>query len=382
VNQRALLLTVTVCVLSIAACACAFEKVALETHEHSTRGLFAVVLIAVTVCIAYLLSSWDFDYDRRRVIINPFDPFARSLGRYYIAFPNHRQPSHADDAGIPLLYLGPLNRFVYFTIYIAQCGLQSYSSLLESPDDIDVERHRFLSYAEWILKSLTRHSGDFGLWVESSFRFGHRIRPPWSSAMAQGEGISVLLRAYELSEDKRFLEGASLAFGAFLVPVQAGGLRTTIDGEFLFFDEYPATPPTRVLNGFIWALLGIWDLYRATDEPAARRVFFDAIRTLRHILPRYDRGGWSRYALYEGGGPFYKVDCPASAHYHLTHIAQLRVLHQITGDPIFLDMADRWDRSKDCLLTKVRVWMLSRVVFRLQRVGAKARLAFDVIRES
>jgi hypothetical protein len=28
--------------------------------------------------------------------------------------------------------------------------------------------------------------------------------------MAQGEGISVLLRAYQLSEDERFLEGASL----------------------------------------------------------------------------------------------------------------------------------------------------------------------------
>jgi heparosan-N-sulfate-glucuronate 5-epimerase len=174
----------------------------------------------------------------------------------------------------------------------------------------------------------------------------------------------------------------SLAFRAFLVPVEAGGLRTTIDGEFSFFDEYPATPPTRVLNGFMWALLGIWDLYRVTGETVVRSVFFDAIRTLRHILGRYDCGGWSRYALYDGGGALYKVDCPASVHYHLTHIAQLRVLHQITSDPIFLDMADRWDRSKERLLTKVRVWMLYRVVFRFQRLGAKARLAFDVIRES
>lgn len=353
----------------------------LATHALGRTAPIAIVLIALTLCIAYLVYSWDFDYDRHRVIINAFEPFARSLRHYYFAFPHHRRPSHTDANGIPLLYFGPLNGLVYYTIYIAQCALECYSSLLNDSRE-NGARKRFLSYAEWILASLTRHPEEFAVWRETSFRFGHRIRPPWSSAMAQGEGISVLLRAYELSEDKRFVEGASLAFRAFLVPVHEGGLRTTIDDEWLFFDEYPAKPPTRVLNGFITALLGIWDFYRVTSEPSARETFLDGIRTLTKMLPRYDRDGWSRYALYEGGGLFHKTDCPASVHYHMAHVAQLRVLHQITQEPLFLEWADRWDRSKDRLITKVRVWALYRVVFRLQRVGAKASLALDVIRES
>jgi hypothetical protein len=353
----------------------------LATHDYARMAPIAIALSSVILCIAYLVYSWDFDYDRHRIIINAFEPSARRLDYYYFAFPHHRQTPHTDAKGIPLLYLGPLNGLVYYTIYIAQCGLESYSSVL-ADSHATTARKRFLSHAEWILASLARHPEGFGVWRESSFRFGHRIRPPWTSAMAQGEGISVLLRAYELSQETRFVEGAAVAFRAFLVPVHAGGLRTTIDDTFLFFDEYPATPPTRVLNGFVTALLGIWDFYRVTNEPAAREMFVGGMRTLRQILPRYDRHGWSRYALYEGGGLFHTIDCPASVHYHLVHVAQLRVLYQITGEPLFLQWADRWDRSKDRLMTKVRMWVLYRVVFRLQRIATKAGLAFDVIRES
>jgi heparosan-N-sulfate-glucuronate 5-epimerase len=381
-------LAVLIGVLFSPPCAGALEAIAdrqplgqFPTHYSTSIAASAIVLTAVLLCVAYLVYSWDFDYDRHRVIINDFEPFARRLGDYYVAFPHHRHPSHTDANGIPLLYFGPLNGLVHYTIYIAQCGLECYSSLVA--DGHRAAAHKcFLSYAEWILASLTRSPAGFGVWRESSFRFGHRIRPPWTSAMAQGEGISVLLRAYELSQERRFLDGASMAFRAFVIPVHDGGLRTTIDAGMLFFDEYPATPPTRVLNGFITALWGIWDFYRVTSDQTAREIFFEGIQTLREILPRYDRDGWSRYALYEGGGIFHKVDCPASVHYHLTHVAQLRVLHKITDEPLFLQLADRWDRSKERFMTKVRMWVLYRVVFRVQRVGTKAALAWDVIRES
>lgn len=81
------------------------------------------------------------------------------------------------------------------------------------------------------------------------------IQSPWSSAMAQGQAISVLLRAYQFTGKETYLESARIAMNAFYIPLKDGGLKTSIKGGLLFFDEYPANPPTRVLNGFIFACL-------------------------------------------------------------------------------------------------------------------------------
>jgi hypothetical protein len=60
VSQRALLLTATGCVLSIASCACGFANVILEKHDHSTLRLLTVVLIGVTFLIALSLVFMGF----------------------------------------------------------------------------------------------------------------------------------------------------------------------------------------------------------------------------------------------------------------------------------------------------------------------------------
>lgn len=106
----------------------------------------------------------------------------------------------------------------------------------------------------------------------------------------------------------------------------------------LWFEEYIVSPPTHILNGFIWALWGVYDYALATKENDAHQLFARGTRTLVRNLERYDLGFWS---LYEQSGT--RLPMVASAFYHRLHIVQLRIMHRLTGEELFVRAADRWE---------------------------------------
>src|SRR5207248_4278268 len=106
----------------------------------------------------------------------------------------------------------------------------------------------------------------------------------------------------------------------------------------VWFEEYIVSPPTHILNGFIWAAWGVYDYFLATNDDAAQQLFYRAATTLRNNLQRYDLGFWS---LYEQSGTI--LPMIASRFYHRLHIVQLRVMHGLTADVIFAHYADRWE---------------------------------------
>ncbi len=146
------------------------------------------------------------------------------------------------------------------------------------------------------------------------------------------------MRAHKESDNAEYLNAARAAFVSFQRPVSDGGVAFTGESADLWFEEYLVSPPTHILNGFIWALWGIYDYALATNETAAHDLFERGVKTLLHNLERYDLGFWS---LYEQSGT--RLPMVASAFYHRLHIVQLRVMHRITGEETFGRVADRWE---------------------------------------
>ena len=68
------------------------------------------------------------------------------------------------------------------------------------------------------------------------------LKAPWYSALAQGQGISVLVRAYKESGEARYLEGARRAFASFQQPLDSGGVAFTDSAGDLWFEEYIVSP--------------------------------------------------------------------------------------------------------------------------------------------
>jgi hypothetical protein len=66
-----------------------------------------------------------------------------------------------------------------------------------------------------------------------------------------------------------------------------------------------------------------------------KAIFDKGIKWLRENLWKYDTGSWSNYD---------QMEHLALPEYHTLHITQLANLYEITGEQIFKEYSDRFDR--------------------------------------
>jgi heparosan-N-sulfate-glucuronate 5-epimerase len=260
------------------------------------------------------------------------------LGEYYMHFAGKADyPGHYDSVGIPMLdYHGQIG-LQYNPIAIAQWGLGNYNLFCQTQEQ--VRKKKLLAAADWLCAHLETNS--HGTWVwNHHFDWEYRspLKAPWYSGLAQGQGISLLVRAYRETGVGAYLEAAERAFRSFLKSTHEGGVTSRDRHRNLWFEEYIVSPPTHILNGFIWAAWGVYDYFLTTESQPARNLFEQAVRTLRTNLDRYDLGFWS---LYEESNTL--LPMVASPFYHRLHIVQLRVMHRVTGDEMFARYADKWE---------------------------------------
>jgi heparosan-N-sulfate-glucuronate 5-epimerase len=260
------------------------------------------------------------------------------LGEYYMLFAEKADYQGAyDSSGVPQLdYHGHIG-LQYNPIAIAQYGLGNYNFFRRTADP--ARRNKFFLAADWLCSHLEPNAHGLAVWHHHfNWEYRDTLKAPWYSALAQGQGISVLVRAHKESADPRYLDAAQRALACFSAPMEKGGVAFTDDAGDLWFEEYIVSPPTHILNGFIWALWGIYDYFLATKDAAAQQLFARAVKTLVHNLDRYDLGFWS---LYEQSGT--RLPMVASPFYHQLHIVQLRVMHRLTGEKGFARVAARWE---------------------------------------
>ena len=287
---------------------------------------------------AYLLpgnSHLSFWHDVPQ--LNPNASIA-ALGEYYMPFTEKADYAGPHDAdGIPMLDYGGGIGVQYNPIAVAQWGLGNYNLFRQQGGER--QRRKVLAACDWLCANLEQNSQGVPVWSHYfDWEYRSRLQSPWYSGLAQGQGISLLVRAYFQFQEPRYLGTAERAFAGFQKSAAQGGVRFTDANGNLWFEEYVVSPPTHILNGFLWAMWGVYDYFLATHDPVAKDLFSRAVQTLRSNLQHYDLGFWS---LYEQSGTW--LPMLASRFYHRLHIVQLRVMHRLTGDEIFSDYADRWE---------------------------------------
>jgi hypothetical protein len=300
----------------------------LADRLHYYRRIFAAYLIPGK-------SQLTFWHDTPEV--NPrANPSA--LGEYYMPFNEKADyAGHYDAAGVPMLdYHGRIG-LQYNPIAIAQWGLGNYNRFRHLGDP--ASKDKCLKAADWLSSRLEQNSSGVWVWNHNfDWEYRTRLRAPWYSALAQGQGISLLVRAHEITQALPYLEAAGRASASFFRSTEEGGVAYRDREGRLWLEEYIVTPPTHILNGFIWAIWGVYDYYLATGDQAAKDLFMKTVDTLDANLSRYDLGFWS---LYEQSGT--RLPMVASPFYHRLHIVQLRVMHMLTGRCVFADYAERWE---------------------------------------
>ncbi|XP_020902925.1 D-glucuronyl C5-epimerase B [Exaiptasia diaphana] len=202
----------------------------------------------------------------------------------------------------------------------------------------------FMAAADWFVRN-QNDNGGWPITVKRKILEGVEIKPGWYSAMAQGQGMSLLTRAYYHTKNISYLNAALKATSVFKISSEDNGVRATFMDKYHWYEEYPTTPSLYVLNGFIYSLLGLYDLTLAA--PAEQReeaavLFRDGMRSLRNMLLMFDAGSGTFYDLRH-------ISMRAAPNlarwdYHTLHVSLLMFLTSsgIDNDPIFKATSARW----------------------------------------
>jgi len=230
------------------------------------------------------------------------------------------QPELLETTELPMLETASGHK-VYFPVEVFQYGFGAYDLFLLTAD-----RRYHVKFMQTVTWTMQNQQED-GSW--NNFFFIYPSHP--YGAMAQGEGASLLLRAYSETKDEKYLISARKALDFMLKPIQEGGT-TEYSDQGLVLMEYTHRPT--VLNGWIFAWWGLYDYMQTTGEHGKYYEAMEAsCKALITSLPAFSTWYWSNYDL---GGRI------ASPHYQIIHIAQLQAMYQLTGLSPFAEYANLW----------------------------------------
>ncbi|XP_070158324.1 D-glucuronyl C5-epimerase B isoform X1 [Polyergus mexicanus] len=268
---------------------------------------------------------------------------------YGIGIVNHQWRRFTRDLLVDLqkgLYLNDKSRKKLSRSKLKVVKITLYGSGMIDNMTLSTSEHmeQFYDAARWFVANQNVTSGGWPNPVKRKVASGMAIlEPGWYSSMGQGHAISVLARAYHHSGEAKYLQAAIRGLRPFKLSSAEGGVAALFLGKYIWYEEYPTIPSSFILNGFIYSLIGLYDLKMIAtvkDAEEASRLFNQGMTSLKNMLTLYDTGSGTTYDLRH----FTLKTAPNLARwdYHSTHINQLLLLNSIDNDPIFITTAERW----------------------------------------
>jgi hypothetical protein len=158
-----------------------------------------------------------------------------------------------------------------------------------------------------------------------------------NSAMTLGQGISLLIRAAEANvpgaPPAARLTLAGRMCESMLQPIAEGGGALYVDGD-LVLCEYCRTDGYVVLNGWVFAILGLYDYCRVIGDKGSAHRLQTTLNTLQRRIDEFLVPRKRDWSYYDNRGRI------ASPIYQVTHITQMDVLFRLTGIERFRDVRD------------------------------------------
>ena len=262
-----------------------------------------------------------------------------------------------DEQGIPLVLNNGTN-WSHNPTTISQYAFALYNSIETDASNQEL----FLNVASWLAEH-QEEDGSFPYDYEFAYKKDMVIPEGFVSGMGQGQLLSVYARAYLLTEDAKYLEAGEkcLEFMTRFYDSPESGTKVTLKDftdqsallkpyeDYVLYDEYLIKPETYVLNGNLFALIGLYDWWKSVPESAgasqAKDAFEQGCAAIEVLLPYYDYNGYSAYDLLP-----YTSDYPpyfTSSYAHSCHIYLLHTLAEITGNPTFQEYYTRFKSYSD-----------------------------------
>jgi heparosan-N-sulfate-glucuronate 5-epimerase len=342
------------------------------TRSAESRRCWALCMVTLTLACGFGAFATRAGATGITTQTSRYDPAGAYVGPFEKA--SNISPPHIilGSGRVPLV-LYPGQGYHRNPVTSAQYGLWAYDLYLRTEN----RRYRriVLRVADWLVVNQRQDRWFYDFNGDVS---GIVIKKPWISAMAQGQAMSLLERAYRLTGNERYRSTALRSLVPLESDVRSGGVSRCFLGNcsLPFFEEAPTTPPSYILNGFMFTLIGLYDLASIAPRSQALPLYSAARRTLHFALPRYDVDGVASYDLthltVRGKEPTI-----ATLSYQGVHLYLLRALDSLTPDPRFEHFADRWQKGMAELggsRHQSRLWpsiVLAAAVIALVAIGAR-----------
>jgi hypothetical protein len=252
-----------------------------------------------------------------------------------------------DSAGIPRVW-GRATGAVYRPGFIAWWGIVNLGHYLRHGDQASLDV--FLNQLNWLEQNAVQRSDGAVVWpMNFDNREGRtQLKAPWLSCNSQGLVISALVRGHRLTHRAELLQILKGTAKIFQLDTQQNGVRVLIDGH-VFYTEVPGGPAPGILDGFLTSLLGLYDLFMETADPAVEKLFRDGLEGLKHLLPSWDHHQkWSWYGAHA-------YLCPPP--YHCLNRVLLTVLGRVSNEPLLQAYATIWDPSHLSRVERTRIFL-------------------------
>jgi hypothetical protein len=199
-----------------------------------------------------------------------------------------------DENDILMINYGGKRGKVYNPVSICQYATSLYH-LICTQNELK-HREKFLKQVKWLIENQKVVNGT-GVWYYNFENAAFNAKPPWISAMAQGLSLSVLSEGYCISGNENYLKHAKLALNSFTKSIEKGGVVSRWPNGDVWYEEVASKDGSKILNGFIFSLAGIYDYYQITKEKKAQTILKNGLMSLNNHIEEYDLGFISRYSL-------------------------------------------------------------------------------------
>jgi len=279
----------------------------------------------------------------------PLDYFIWSDHLFGISVGKPSSQIKFDEDSVPMFDYGDAIGVKYNPAYISWWTLMNLRHYLATKENKYLDD--FKKHIRWLMINQKEGKRESAIWTyDFDWHEGRTfLKAPWISAMSQGLAISCLIRAYRLNPDERLLETSYRGSKVFELEIENGGVRATENG-IIFYEEYPAFPVVRIFDGFVFGLLGLYDLYEETKDSHIKGLFDDGVEGVRSYLRNWNyRNIWSLYGNHGYLSP---------PEYHKLNTVLLGALFRITHDPTLGEVWKAWDNEKKDYFGKIKTLSL------------------------
>jgi len=245
------------------------------------------------------------------------------------------------------------NATTYEPGMIAKFVMASYRNYLRtSNNDILLEG---LKHSDWLVDNFHCDT-TLGYWLlEAPLDSLVVWESPFKSAMTNGLSIFALIQMITYTDRKEeYLQTIECALNSFNYDISDHGVSSITD-DYHWFEEYAMQSRSKVLNGGIFALTGVWAAKEYLNSSLATELFDKMIAAIKLRLPEYDYGHTTLYHTSFLTGKYVDFGRPVHGQYNEIHALQLQWLFSLTGNKLFLDYAKKFYKYESYELKQVLI---------------------------